>query len=127
MLKKYLRWKMVLVVFTGIPLFCSGVLAQGNDYGGGRDRDRDRDHREDHRRDHWEERHYYRDGKWYKHDERGHEVFVSNLVVGAYAESLPPQHTTVIVEKTPYYYDRVYYYRERPGGGYVVVDEPRRR
>ena len=72
------------------------------------------------------ERHYYRDGKWYRHGSNGNDVAVADLVIGAIAESLPPQHTTVIVQGAPYYYDNHHYYQQRSDGGYVVVQPPRR-
>jgi len=121
MLKQSLRCKIITGVLLGAPLFCSGAFAQGNDYGKSRD-----DHA-DHQKSRGEERHYYRDGRWYKHDEHGKEVSVADLFVGAIAEALPPQHKTVVVENTSYYYDNAHYYRQRPEGGYVVVAEPRRR
>jgi len=126
MLKKSLSFKVVLAILLGTPLFCSSVFAQGNDYGRGNDGDHREDRRDDHRESRGEERHYYRDGRWYKHDERGQEVSVADLVIGAIAEALPPQHTTVIVQNTPYFYDNAHYYRQRPEGGYVVVEAPRR-
>ena len=70
------------------------------------------------------ERHYYRDGRWYRRDVSGLEFVVSALAIGAFIESLPPSHTTVIVEGSPYYHDDRYYYRQSPHGGYVVVPEP---
>lgn len=78
------------------------------------------DHREVYRGD----RHYYRDGRWYRHDARGHEITVADLVIGALVVSLPPQHTTVVVQDTPYYHDGNHYYRQAPSGGYVVVAQP---
>ncbi|MBF0494243.1 MAG: hypothetical protein HQL28_03830 [Candidatus Omnitrophica bacterium] len=72
------------------------------------------------------ERHYYRDGKWYRHDTAGGEIYVSDIPVGAIAEVLPPEHTTIVIQDTPYYYDNVHYYKQLPGGGYVVVDAPSR-
>ena len=70
------------------------------------------------------ERHYYRDGRWYRRSLSGLDIVVSALVIGALIEALPPSHTTVEVEGTPYYHDDRYYYRQRPEGGYVVVPEP---
>ena len=72
------------------------------------------------------DRHYYRDGRWYKHDDRGNEVSVADIVLGAIADVLPPQHQTIVVQNTPYYYDNSHYYRQRPEGGYIVVAAPRR-
>jgi hypothetical protein len=69
-------------------------------------------------------RHYYRDGRWYKHDSRGNEIAVAVLAIGALIDSLPPRHTTVVVEGAPYYHDDRYYYRQAPNGGYVVVPAP---
>jgi hypothetical protein len=70
------------------------------------------------------ERHYYRDGRWYKHDSRGNEIAVVALAIGALIESLPPQHTTVVVQNASYYHDGSYYYRKAPNGGYAVVSPP---
>ena len=72
------------------------------------------------------ERHYYRDGRWYRHDPRGQEIAVEVLSNGALIESLPPQHTTVIIEGASYYHDDRYYYKQAPRGGYMVVSPPER-
>ena len=71
-----------------------------------------------------EYRHYYRDGRWYRHEPSGVDVVVSALVAGALIEALPPQHTTVVIEGARYYHDDNYYYKPAPRGGYVVVPEP---
>ena len=113
MLKQMARLRVGLVLLLGSLLFCSGAFAMGDTYGG---------HREDNRG----ERHYYRDGRWYKHDARGNEVSVADIVVGAIAEALPPQHQTVIIQNTPYYYDNSHYYQRRPDNTYIVVAPPRR-
>ena len=122
MLTQIMRLRVVLVLLLGIILFCSGAFAMGDTYGG---RNR-RDNRGDYRGDDRGERHYYRDGRWYKHDSRGNEVSVADIVLGAIAESLPPQHQTVIIQNTPYYYDNSHYYQRRPDNTYVVVEPPRR-
>ena len=70
------------------------------------------------------DRHYYRDGRWYKHDSSGNEIAVDILAIGALIESLPPIHTTVVVGGAPYYHDDRYYYRQVPNGGYAVVQAP---
>lgn len=74
--------------------------------------------------DNREERHYYRDGRWYQRDSLGHEIVVAALAIGAIIDALPPSHTTVVVEGAPYYHDDRYYYKQHPNGGYVVVPEP---
>ena len=79
-------------------------------------------YREEYRGD----RHYYRDGRWYKHDSRGNEITVADLVIGAIAESIPPQHQTIVIQNTPYYYDNSHYYQRRPDNTYIVVEPPRR-
>jgi hypothetical protein len=122
MLKQIVRWKVGLVLLLGIPLFCSSAFAMAQDYG----RDNKGDHRGNDRKDNRGERHYYRDGRWYKHDSLGHEIAVTALAVGALVEALPPQHTTVIVQNTPYYYDNTRYYQQLPDGTLVVVPPPRR-
>ena len=119
-----------LVFFLVTLVFCSGALAM-SDRGMIDRRDNRGDNRGDNRRDDQrdnrkEERHYYRDGRWYKHDSRGQEVSVADIVIGAIAESLPPQHTTVVIRETPYYYDNSHYYKQLPDGGFVVVAPPRR-
>ena len=86
--------------------------------------DNRRDNNGYNRNDNREERHYYRNGRWYKHDSRGNEVSVADLVIGALVEALPPQHTTVVIQNTQYYHDDRYYYRQAPNGGYVVVQQP---
>ena len=118
MLKQIVRLRVILVLLLGIPLFCSGVFAMGDTYGG-RDRRDNRNYSSG-------ERHYYRDGRWYKHDSRGNEVSVADIVLGAIAESLPPQHQTIVIQNTPYYYDNSHYYQRRPDNTYIVVDPPRR-
>ena len=70
------------------------------------------------------DRHYYRDGRWYKHDAQGNEIAVDALAVGAFIEVLPPQHTTVVIQGAPYYHDDRYYYRQTLKGGYTVVSPP---
>ena len=121
MLKQIVRVRVGLIVFFGILLSCSGVFAMGDTYGG---HDR-RDNRGDYRGDNGE-RHYYRDGRWYKRDQGGHEVTVADIVLGAIAESIPPQHETIVIQNTPYYYDNSHYYQRRPDNTYIVVEPPRR-
>ena len=70
------------------------------------------------------DRHYYRDGRWYRHDARGKEIVVSVLTPGVFIEALPPQHTTVVIQGSSYYHDNNYYYTQAPRGGYVVVAPP---
>ena len=122
MLKQIVRLRVVLVLLLGVVLFCSGAFAMGNDYG----RRDSRDNRGDNRNYHGEGRHYYRDGKWYKHDQSGRDITVADIIIGAIAESIPPQHQTIVIQNTPYYYDDHHYYRQIPQGGYVVVEPPRR-
>ena len=121
MLKQIVRLRVGLVLLLGSLLFCSGALAMGDSYGGHREGDR-----RDNRGYNGEERHYYRDGRWYKHDSRGHEVTVADIVLGAIAESIPPQHQTIVIQNTPYYYDNSHYYQRRPDNTYIVVEPPRR-
>ena len=85
-----------------------------------------RDNRGDNRGDNGGDRHYYRDGRWYKHDSRGGEIAVDNIYVGARVESLPPQHTTIVIQGTPYHYDNSHYYKELPDRSFIVVQPPRR-
>ena len=101
-------------------VFCScDVFARGDDRG--HDRGGDRGYSRSYNQG---DRHYYRDGRWYKYGWFGLGFVVSALTIGALVDSLPPRHTTVIVEGVPYYRDDVYYYRAAPVGGYVVVPAP---
>ena len=121
--RKRMRYlKVGLVVLLGVLLLCSGAFAMGDTYGG----HHRRDDRGDNRRGNMEERHYYRDGRWYKRDQGGHEVTVADIVLGAIAESIPPQHQTIVIQNTPYYYDNSHYYQRRPDNTYIVVEPPRR-
>ena len=87
-----------------LPLFYSSAFAYG---------------------DHGRDRHYYREGRWYRHDSSGIEIAVAALALGAYVASLPPRYTTVQVQGSPYYYDGTTYYAQAQGnGGYVVVQPP---
>ncbi|GEM_PF-2208328 len=83
-----------------------------------------RDSRGEEREYYGGERHYYRDGRWYRHNAFGFSVAVSALAIGALIDSLPPSHTTVVVEGSQYYHDDRYYYKQTPRGGYIVVPEP---
>ena len=119
MLKRVLRFRVVLVILLMLTLFCPAAFAQGHDRGGNRGNSRVV-YRGDNRGD----RYYYRDGGWYKPGWFGFGILVSALAIGALIDSLPPQHTTVVVQGTPYYYSDNYYYRQAPNGGYVVVAPP---
>jgi hypothetical protein len=122
---KNLRFATALIIIAGtiLALPCSGVAAErrgdsghgvnrpnsrpssGYNWGGG-------------------DKHYYRDGKWYRHGWLGFDIAVSALTIGALIDSLPPRHTTIVVAGTPYYYYSNYYYQPYPYGGYVVVPPP---
>ena len=119
MLERVLKPRVVLVTLLLLTLCCPGVFARGDDRGGNRGGDNGYS-----RADNRGERHYYRDGKWYRSGWFGFGIVVSTLSIGAFIDSLPPRHTTVVVEGTPYYHDDRYYYREIPQGGYVVVPAP---
>ena len=95
------RSKAVLALFLVLPLISSSASA----YGG-------------------HDRHYYREGNWYRHDASGVEIAVAALALGAYVESLPPRYTTVVVQGAPYYYDGTTYYQQYPNGGYIVAQPP---
>ena len=112
MLKQIARLRFCLVLLSGILLFCSSAVAM------------EVLSKQDNRRDNRGDRHYYRDGRWYRHDSSGHEIAVTVLGNGAFVESLPPQHTTIVVQGAQYYHDDRYYYRQHPNGGYVVVPAP---
>lgn len=118
--KHIVRLRAGLVILLGISLLYSSAFAMEviskEDDGRG--------HRGYSRRDSREERHYYRKGSWYKHDSRGREVVVTALFIGALVQSLPPRHTTVVIQGAPYYHDDRYYYRQHSNGGYVVVSPP---
>ena len=119
MLKQVLRFRVVLVILLILTLFCPGAFARGDNSGGDKGGNRGYS-RGDNRGD----RHYYRDGRWYRRGWFGWEFVVSALAIGAFIESLPPRHTTVVVEGAQYYHDDGYYYRQSPQGGYVVVPAP---
>ena len=119
MLKKILNFRVALIIFLGLSLCCSGAFAREDDRGVNSGYSRT-DNRGSNRGD----RHYYRDGRWYRPGWFGLGVVVSALAIGALIDSLPPRHTTVIVEGTSYYHDDRYYYRQLPEGGYVVVSAP---
>jgi hypothetical protein len=72
------------------------------------------------------DRHYYRDGRWYKHNSRGNDIAVDNIYVGARVDSLPPQHTTIVIQGAQYHYDNSHYYKELPDRSFIVVQPPRR-
>ena len=107
MLKQIARLRVGLVFILGILLFCSSAFAMASL-----------------RVTNSGDRHYYRDGRWYKHDSRGNEIAVSVLAPGVLIEALPPQHTTVVIQGSSYYHDSNYYYKQAPRGGYVVVAPP---
>ena len=112
MLKQIARLRVGLVLLLGILLSCSGAFAMA-------------DLRVVNRGYNRGDRHYYRDGRWYRHDARGNEIVVSVLAPGIFIEALPPQHTTVVIQGSSYYHDDSHYYRQAPsGGGYVVVAPP---
>ena len=115
--RKNMKAKLGLILILGIILFSSGAFAMA---------DRRVINNGDNRGDNRGDRHFYRGGRWYKHDSRGNEIAVDILAIGALIESLPPQHTTVIVQNTPYYYDNTRYYQQLPDGSLVVVPPPRR-
>ncbi len=117
MLKQIARLKVVLILLLGTLLFFSGACAMEMRSRG----DNRRGYRGDDSR---EERHYYRDGRWYKHDSRGNEIAVDILAIGVFIESLPPQHKTVVIQGSSYYHDGRYYYKRAPHGGYTVVSPP---
>jgi hypothetical protein len=111
MLKQVIKFRVVLVSLLMLTLFCPMAFARGDNRERGVGYDRGRSH-------------YYRDGRWYERGWFGLGFVVSALAIGALIESLPPRHTTVVVEGTPYYHDDMYYYRQSPQGGYVVVPQP---
>ena len=101
MFRQILRFRVALVIFLVLAVFCSDAFAWG---GGGR--------------------HYYRGGRWYRHGWFGFDVAVSALAVGAILDSLPPRYDTVVYGGVPYYYYDNTYYRPYPQGGYIVVPPP---
>ena len=111
MLKQILRFRILLVMLLMLTLFRPGAFARGDDRGN-RGYNRGESH------------YYYHGDRWYRPGWFGFGVAVSALAIGALIDSLPPRHTTVVVEGTPYYHDDRYYYRQLPEGGYVVVPTP---
>ena len=116
MLKKYSKHIAVVVIISALALAlpCSEAFAQP--HGGNQHRDVDRGRGGD--------RHYYRDGRWYRHGWLGFDIAVSALVVGALIDALPPRHATIMAGGVPYYYYDNYYYRPYVYGGYIVVPPP---
>jgi hypothetical protein len=123
MLKQIRRLRMFFVILLILTLFSPGAFARddnrGHDKGGNRGYSR-----ADNRGHDSGSRHYYRDGRWYRRGWFGFEFVVSALAIGALINSLPPTHSTVVVEGDSYYHDDRYYYRQRPDGYYVVVQPP---
>ena len=122
MLIKYSKFLAAAVIISGLALAlpCKDAFAQPHGGGG-------RGGSGPGWNDRWTrggEKHYYRDGSWYKHGWFGFDMVVSALAVGALIDSLPPRHSTVVVAGTPYYYADNYYYSPYPNGGYVVVPPP---
>ena len=107
MFRKILRFRAAVVIFLILAVCCSDAFA----WGGGRDGGHG-------------DRHYYRDGRWYRHGWLGFDIAVSALAIGALIDSLPPRYETVVVGNAPYYYYGNNYYRPYPYGGYVVVPPP---
>ncbi len=104
MIKQVLKFRVVIVVFLMLTLFCSNAFAWGG-HGGGR--------------------YHYRGGRWYSHpDWFWFDVGVTALTIGAIVEALPPRYTTVVVAGAPYYYYDTVYYRPYYSGGYIVVPAP---
>jgi hypothetical protein len=132
MLKQSLKFRSALVLALGLSLVCSGAFAQGNGDRGDRKGNDRADSRQVNQRDNQRNnqsynqgsRYHYRDGRWYSRGWFGWEFAVAALTIGAIVESLPPQHSTIVVGNTPYYYDNTVYYRQLPDGAYVVVQPP---
>ena len=95
------KFKVLIVLFLVLALFCQEAYAWGG--GGGR--------------------YYYRGNRWYRHGLLGFDIAVAALTIGALVYSLPPRYTTVVIGGVPYYYYDNIYYRPCPGG-YVVVPAP---
>lgn len=120
MLKKISScFRVALVISLMLTMVCPYAFARGDDREGHRGYSRI-DYRGSNRGD----RYYYHDGEWYKPVWFGFGIAVAALAIGAIIDSLPPRHTTVVVEGTPYYYGDNHYYRQAPNGGYVVVQPP---
>ena len=117
MLKLFLRFRVVLAILLMLTMFCPGAFARGDDRGGNSGYSDNRGYNRG-------ERYYYRDGGWYKPGWFGFGIAVAALAIGALIDSLPPEHTTIIVQGTPYYYGDNHYYVQAPNGGYVVVAPP---
>ena len=125
MLKQIVRLRVSLVLLLGILLFCSGAFAMGDrrDINKGNN---GKYNRGDDRGNNEGDRHYYRDGRWYKHNSRGNDIAVDNIYVGARVDSLPPQHTIVVIQGVKYHYDNSHYYKELPDRSFIVVQPPQR-
>jgi hypothetical protein len=140
MLKRTSRSRFALAFILGLSLLCSSAFAQGDrnrtDRGSSSRGDVRGDLRKEDSQDNTQNikqshnrgyRYHYRDGRWYSRGWFGWEFAIASLTVGTMVESLPPRHTTVIVENMPYYYDDTVYYRQLPDGAYIVVAPPRGR
>ncbi|MBF0493862.1 MAG: hypothetical protein HQL28_01875 [Candidatus Omnitrophica bacterium] len=127
MFKQISRFRSIVVILLTLSLSSPGAFARDDDRGGkkGNDRVENRgNNRVEERHYNGGDRHYYQDGHYYKRGWFGLGTIVAALAIGAYIESLPPRHTTVVVQGTQYYHDDRYYYRQVPEGGYVVVTAP---
>ncbi len=103
MLKQILRFRVVVVIFIVLSLFCSSeAFAWG--------------HRDD--------RYYFHGGRWYKPSRFWFDVAVPVITIGAIVESLPSGYTTVVVRGAPYYYYDNVYFQTYQSGGYIVAPSP---
>ncbi|MBF0479147.1 MAG: hypothetical protein HQL26_06655 [Candidatus Omnitrophica bacterium] len=146
-MKYNIKGRVFLIFVLATTLSCSGVLAQSHDNRGNQKENDREDQKDNNRQDQWGvkradnrdnrgisrennrqynhgERYHYREGRWYKRGWFGWEFAVSGLVIGALVESLPPRHTTVVVDNDSYYYDKNVYYQQLPDGSYIVVQPP---
>ena len=136
MLIQTLRFRLAVVLVFGLFLFCSGAFAQEDgkrgdlrannqgDLQADSQADSQVTSQTDSRKQIHGYRYYYRDGRWYTRGWFGLEFPVSALTIGALVESLPPNHTVMVVGDIIYYYDNTLYYRQLPDGVYVVAPAP---
>jgi hypothetical protein len=117
MLKRYLRFRTVLMLLCGFSLFCAAsAFAQGYQDGHNGAQVRSNVQRAGHG-----SQHYYNNGRWYRRGWFGWGTPVPVLSAGVLIDSLPPSYSVVVVRGNTYYYGDNTYFRQLPEGGFAVV------
>ncbi|OGF45094.1 MAG: hypothetical protein A2452_00765 [Candidatus Firestonebacteria bacterium RIFOXYC2_FULL_39_67] len=103
MLKKFLKFRVVLGVFLVFALlYSSDIFAFSRGNG----------------------RHYYTRGSWYRQRWFWFDAIVPTLAIGAIVRTLPLGYTTVIVRGHQYYYYNNVYFQTYNNNGFLVVEAP---